>query len=61
MCTCVCGGTIDSQMSEQILMKLCRHYSWVPTMVFHPKKLKISWGGGGRGGRRGKEEFQFSI
>ena len=44
---CVCLGSMDSQMAEQILMKLRRHDPrTTPSMVFHQKNENITPGGG---------------
>ena len=44
VCVCVlawaCMGSMESQTTEWILMKLCRPDPWLPTMVFHRKKIQ---------------------
>ena len=70
VCVCVCVGgcvwvggwvgrvrvcSMDSQMAEWILKKLCRHDAWVPTTFFNQKmflKCHTWWG---------KEEFKIAI
>ena len=63
MCACVHVYSMYSQMAQWILAKHCRHYPWMPTMVFHQKndilKNITSEGGGGGGGE--EEEFKYPF
>ena len=38
---CVYVGSMDRQVAEWILMKLCKHDSLMPTTVFQPKNPKM--------------------
>ena len=45
----VCVGSIDSQKAKWMLMKLCRHYPWVPSKVSTKRNTENVTPGGGKG------------